>query len=364
MALNILAGAAGLFLVFIALRDVFQGVIVPRAENTVLRISHYLNRGLWWIWPWTAYRVYRSDRQRENFLGTFAPLMLVVYLVTWVVLLIAGWGLFFFAIRDQLRPPDLTFFDCVYYAGASFLTIGYGDIVGTTTLAHLMSLVAGACGLAVVSMVATFLFSIFGAFQRRETFVVTLGAHGGVPPSGVGLLIEHAQAGIISDLAQVFRDGQGWMAEVMESHLAYPILTLFRSSHDYESWIGTLGTLLDASALALTTVEVESAIRGQAHIAYNLGRHLTHDFTSYFGFEEDENGAGIDHAEFETACDHLTKAGYKLRDGEDLWQHFSDLRKTYAVHLNTLARWLEIPPVQWVGDRALLRKYAPAPHRR
>lgn len=357
MALNILAIAAGLFLVYIALRDVFQGVIVPRAENTVLRVSHYLNRGCWRIWPWTAYLLYRDARRRENFLGTFAPFMLVVYLVTWVGLLIAGWGLFFYGIRDQLRPDGLSFAECVYFAGASFLTIGYGDIVGTTTLAHMSSLVAGACGLAVVAVVATFLFSIFGAFQQRERFVVTLGAHAGAPPSGVGLLIEHAQAAIIPDLAQVFRDGQNWMAEVMESHLAYPILTLFRSSHDYESWVGTLGTLLDASALVLTTVEVDDAIRGQAHIAYNLGRHLTHDFTSYFGFREREDGAGIDRAEFETACKHLTQVGYKLRDGDNAWKRFSDLRKTYAVHLNTLARWLEIPPVQWVGDRTLIKSH-------
>ena len=354
MALNALAIAGGLFLVAVALRDVFQGVIVPRAENTFLRISHYLNRGCWRIWPWVAYRLYRDERKRENFLGTFAPFMLTVYLATWVALLIAGWGLFFYGIRDQLRPAGLSFAECVYFAGASFLTIGYGDIVGTTTLAHMMSLVAAACGLAVVAVVATFLFSIFGAFQQRERFVVTLGARAGVPPSGVGLLIEHAQANIVPELAQVFRDGQTWMAEVMESHLAYPILTLFRSSHDYESWVGALGTLLDASALALTTVEVSDATRGQAHIAYNLGRHLTHDFTSYFGFKELTHATGIERQEFDDACARLTGVGYRLRDGDDTWRRFSDLRRTYAAHLNALARWLEIPPVQWVGDRALL----------
>jgi hypothetical protein len=355
VAINLLAVAGGLFLVAVALRDVFQGVIVPRAENTVLRISRSMNRFCWRFWPTIAYKLYRTPNQRENFLGTFAPLMLVIYLITWVALLIAGWGLFFYGIRDQLHPGPLTFADCIYFAGASFLTIGYGDIVGNTTLAHMMSITAGACGLAVVAVVATFLFSIFGAFQLRERFVVTLGARAGVPPSGVGLLIEHAQAHMVPDLAEVFRDGQSWMAEVMESHLAYPILTLFRSSHDYESWVGTLGTLLDAAALVLTTVKVDDAIRGQAHVAYNLGRHLTTDFTKYFGFSESDGGAGIDRAEFDSACNHLTLAGYTLQDGDAGWKRFCDLRKTYALHLNTLARWLEIPPVQWVGDRTLLR---------
>ena len=44
-------------------------------------------------------------------------------------------------------------------------------------------------------------------------------------------------------------DAQRWAAEVMESHLAYPMLAYFRSSHDDQSWIGTLGTLLDAATL-------------------------------------------------------------------------------------------------------------------
>ena len=360
MALNILAILGGLFLVLVALRDVFQGVIVPRAENTVLRVSRYISRSIWRVWPLIAYKFFRNEEKREDFLGTFAPFILVTYLVTWVVLLIAGWGLLFYGIRDQLRPPDLSLADCIYFAGASLLTIGYGDIVGTTTLAHMLSLAAAACGLAVVAVVATFLFSVFGSFQKRESFVVTFGSRAGAPPSGVGLLIEHAKAGIVSDLAQVFQEGHGWMAHVMESHLAYPILTLFRSSHDYESWVGTLGALLDSSALVLTTTESEPPVKGQAHFVYNLGRHLTHDFATYFGFEDRGDGAGIEHSEFEDACDRLAAAGYYIGDRDAAWKRFSELRRSYAAPLNALARWLEIPPVQWVGDRTLLRSHSKA----
>lgn len=361
--MNALPIIAGVFLIGVALRDVFQGVIVPRAENTTLRVSRYLMRGMWRIWPWLSYRLYSRDAQRrEDFLGTFAPFHLVTLLVTWVVMLVIGWGLVFYGLRADLHPAEMSFGSAVYYAGSSLLTIGYGDIVARTAATRVISLVAAASGLGVVAVVTSFLFSIFGAFQERERFVVTFGARAGVPPSGVGLLVVHAYAGLRADVAQVFRDGQAWTAAVMESHLAYPILMMFRSSHDYESWVGTLGSLMDAAALVISTLDARSMInaqtQGQARIMYDLGRHLAGDFAEYFRFEERLHrrvaAAGIERAEFEMACAKLREAGYELCDTEPAWQEFSRLRSAYGPHFNALARWLEIPPVQWIGDRSAL----------
>jgi hypothetical protein len=149
----------------------------------------------------------------------------------------------------------------------------------------------------------------------------------------------------------------------MESHLAYPPLVYFRSSHDYESWIATLGTLLDAAVLVMTTIDTSQAAlhdaAGQARIMYAIGRHLTHDFSNYFHLQA-EPSAGVDRSEFDHARDRLKEAGYALNDPEDAWVRFSELRSTYAANLNTMARWLEIPPIQWVGDRSLIT----APHLR
>jgi hypothetical protein len=126
--------------------------------------------------------------------------------------------------------------------------------------------------------------------------------------------------------------------------------------------VGTLGALLDSSALVLTTAESDPAIRGQAHIVYNLGRHLTHDFASYFGFAQHDQVTGIERGEFDGACDRLKAAGYHIGDRDEAWKRFSALRRSYAAPLNALARWLEIPPVQWVGDRSLLRSHSTAVH--
>jgi hypothetical protein len=226
-----------------------------------------------------------------------------------------------------------------------------------------MSLIAAATGLATVAVVTSFLFATFGSFQQREHFVVTLSARAGLPPSGVGLLVVHADSGLREDLAQLLREGQQWAARVMETHLAYPMLMYFRSNHDFESWVGTLGALLDASALILSTIDRsggKTPLHGQALIMYGIGRHLTHDFNSYFNLDAGAiplEGAGIHRSEFDSACKELQQAGYALIDRDAAWTEFSRLRSTYALQLNELARWLAIPPVRWVGDRSLLARH-------
>lgn len=304
---------------------------------------------------------FKDAERREDFLGTYAPFYLVTMLVTWVASLLLGWGLVFYGLRSQMHPAGLHLGDAIYYAGASLLTIGYGDITAGGTLTRAFSLVCGASGLAVVAVVISFLFSIFGGFQTREQFVVTIGARAGVPPSGVGFLEMHAYSGLRTDLANVFREGQAWTAMVMETHLAYPTLMYFRSSHDYQSWVATLGTLLDAAALVVTTIDREDLHNkeniGQASLMFELGRHLVTDFANYFSFMENETdgGPGIEQNEFMQAVERLQSAGYKTRDLDRAWIEFSSLRARYGRQLNALARWLEIPPVQWVGDRSLLR---------
>jgi len=44
---------------------------------------------------------------------------------------------------------------------------------------------------------------------------------------------------------------------VLDTHLAYTPLAYFRSSHDNDSWISSLGAVMDAATLVLTTLEMD-----------------------------------------------------------------------------------------------------------
>ncbi|MDQ2662608.1 MAG: potassium channel family protein [Candidatus Eremiobacteraeota bacterium] len=357
MAIDLVCSLAGLFCVWLALRDVFQVVVLPRAPAGSLRISAIVTRSLWRTWPAIGYRLYRNDERREDFLALFAPFSMILLLAVWVGVLVLGYGLLFYAARHSIGPETIHFGGALYYAGTSILTIGYGDITARTGMTRFISLAAGTSGLATVALTTSFLFAVFASFQRREVFVVGIGSRAGAPPSGVGLLVLSAKAEVRDDLQRLFVQAQTFAAEVMESHLAYPILNFFRSSHDYESWVATLGTMLDAAVLLMTAVEDQPA--GQARIFYLVGNHAVHDLSHYFGIEENQT-PGISREEFDHACSRLAQAGYSIRERGAAWSEFSLHRITYASSLNGLARFFEIPPTEWVGDRSFIR----APHMR
>jgi hypothetical protein len=358
MLLNIMSIALGAAIVAVTLNDVFQSVVVPRATGRRFRVSFYVWRGMWQLWPRLAWRIYAGDGdRREELLAIFAPFILVSMLGFWAGLLIVGFGFVLWGLRGGIIPSHASLGTMLYFAGTSTLTIGFGDVVARGMLPRLVSILAGLAGLSFLSILTAFLFAIFGAFQQRETFVVMVGARAGTPPSGVDLLAIAGYSRTHEDLMQLMIEAQRWAASVMESHLAYPMLAFFRSSHDDQSWIGTLGTLLDAATLMMTTL---TGIRdGQARIFYNVGRHATGDLARYFRVDIEQENVGIEREEFDHACDRLATAGYRLRERDEAWAQFAHLRSSYAPHLNALAKFFEIPPLQWIGDRSSI---AVGPH--
>ncbi len=353
MLLNIVSIVIGIVVITLTLSDVFQAVVMPRATARRYRVSFLFWRCAWYVWPRLAWRFYAGgDELREDFLAVFAPFMLIALIGIWVTLLIVGFALVLWGMRGGIAPGHASFGTMLYFAGSSLLTIGFGDVVGRAALPRFVSVLAGLAGLSLLSILTAFLFALFGAFQQRETFVVTTAARAGTPPSGVNLLAIAAYSRTQDDLPSLMSDSQHWAAAVMESHLAYPVLAFFRSSHDDQSWVGTLGTLLDAATLMMTTIDGVRA--GQAAIFYSVGRHATRDLSKYFRVGIAQESPGIEREEFDHACARLATAGYKLHDRNQAWTAFLRLRSSYAPHLNALARFFEIPPLQWVGDRSTI----------
>ncbi len=342
--------AGGTAIVAAVLYDLLLSVVVPRPSPGNRRISNLVLRNAWPAWRSIGFRV-RAER-RESMLGSFAPGIVIALLVIWVVLLTFGYAMILWAIREQLHPPPNGFGTALYFSGVALLTIGFGDIVPTSFASRLVVLVEAGTGLGTVALVISMLFALFSTFQRREARVVTLDQAAGAPPSGVLLLETARRLNMPELLDHTFEEWRVWSADVLDSHLAYPVLNYFRSSHDYESWISALGAVLDASTLLLTTIDGERI--GPAKLLFGVGSHLVEDLSHFYGFDHTHDPL-VEEFEFVEACRRLEAAGYRVGSPDLAWERFSELRATYAGALNEMARYWAIPPAQWIGDRSLLR---------
>jgi ABC-type multidrug transport system fused ATPase/permease subunit len=345
-AAHVIEVLLGLFLIGYVAWDVFNTVALPRPTPSVYRIARNLTRWSWRAWRWQANRM--SGQRRERWLGGFAPLLVLVLLVAWVLLLIVGFALIDLAYGADFAPAIDSFGTAFYAAGTGLLTIGFGDIVPTAMLTRLIVIASAGLGLGTVALVITYLFSLYGSFQRREVLVTTLDARAGAPPSGVALLETCQRAELLDELPELFGAWERWAAEVLDSHVAYPVLGYFRSSHDNESWIASLGAMLDAAVLLLTTVEGQP--RGRAEMLIAIGVHLVEDVSNFFGFANDGR-VGVERAEYDAARERLEAAGFPLESAEIGWILFAQIRARYASRLNELAGFWMTPPALWIGDR-------------
>jgi hypothetical protein len=139
---------------------------------------------------------------------------------------------------------------------------------------------------------------------------------------------------------------------VLESHLAYPILLYFRSSHDNEAWLNSFGAVMDAATLVMSAVDEDE--EGPARLMFTVGNHLVEDLSWYFRFTSTKDPL-VDRDEFEQAVARLRKAGFRVKSVEEAYTKFSHLRGKYASQMNQMAHRLAIIPAEWIGDRT----YAP-----
>lgn len=346
---RLLALIVGLAVVGLVLWDVFQGIVVPRPTSGAYRLSPWLLRGSWRLVRAIARR--RKVSAQDPLLGIYGPAAAILILFSWLAGLIVGYGLVLFGLGDQMSPPIDDLFTSIYFAATSLLTIGFGDIIATGIAARVVVSLAAIAGLGVIALVVTFLFSLYSSYQRRELEVITLQAAAGAPPSAIKLLTVYGRLELVDRLPDFFLTWQRWAAEVLDSHVAYPLLGFFRSSHDNLSWISALGTVLDAASLVTTTIR--GVPRGEAELCRRVGSHLVEDISS-LGFTEGKSVA-LSREEFDAACRRLAAAGFDLEPADRAWRLFARARAAYAPHLEQMAQYWATPATSWLGTHAPLR---------
>src|SRR5271156_6590063 len=327
----------GVVIICVVLLDAFETVVLPRRVTRHFKLTAWFYRRTWIPWRNIAGRIRNFTRQ-QSFLGYFGPLSLIMLMAFWAASLILGFAMLQYGIgeHEQLSHEPITFARIIYHSGQTFFTLGYGDILPTSSLARALSVIEAGMGFAFLGVVIGYLPVVYASFSRREIQISMLDARAGSPPTAAELLTRLAGTPENPAIDQVVLDGclrdwERWSAELLESHISYPVLSFFRSQHSNQSWVGALTTMLDVTSLVLTGIE--GVHPGQAKLTFAMARHAAVDLAQVVNAQYDPAAPErLPEAELAALRAALTAAGLRVRDDDYARDKLVKLRSMYEPY--------------------------------
>jgi hypothetical protein len=359
--LHIAALVVGLGFGFAVFLDAFQTMVLPRRPSGRLRITRLFFFLTWTPWSAVAKRIKNRAVQEEVY-GIYGPLSLLLLLMLWAVLLILTFGLLFFAIGSPFTEPGAPaswsalaqLRADLYVSGTTLFTLGLGDVLPRGALARSLVIFEAGAGLGFVALVIGYLPVLYGAFSRREVSIALLDARAGSPPTAGELLRRHGFDGGDEAIIVLLSEWERWSAELLESHISYPILCYYRSQHDNQSWLSALTAILDACSLLITSVE-ETPAR-QAQLTFAMARHALVDLALVFHLKGKKQWAEqlkadrLPTADFRRLCDLLGDTEIKLCGDPASEERLRAMRALYEPYAHALAAYLGVTVPAWVTE--------------
>jgi hypothetical protein len=347
----------GTALVAAVLLSALETVVLPR--NSFTRISRatfaVANRVLVHDGPNRE----RSTRRR----GLYAPVALVSLPLVWMLAVIVGFGFIFWGADAGTWQHSFEI------SGSSVTTLGFSAPSGS--LRTWISFVEAIIGLGLVALLISYLPTIYAAHHDREKGIRTLKPFAGTPTSGVDLLINLNRFHAL-DNADLWRTASAWLLELDQTHCSFPALCYFPESDDTQSWVASIGSLLDAGALLLSATAVRltdvSTITHQGPMivlangvptVIEIGRAAGLPIGPPVPIVEllpDGSGNAPDisvtHDEYLAALDRLDDVVTVPADQrQDAWLRFAAVRASYDGALRGLAGLTLSIPAPWTTDR-------------
>jgi hypothetical protein len=353
--MRIVVTVASLALIGVTLWDAFEAMILPRRVTRPFRLARLYYYHSWLRWRALAQWI-RSPRRRETFLSIFGPLSLFGLFGLWMSGLIAGFGLLYWSLETPLQVPGRideapgvgTY---VYLSGTTFFTLGYGDVTSAGALGRALTVCEAGLGFGFLACIIAYVPVLYQAFSAREVMISLLDARAGSPPSAAQALVRAAQSKALTAVPSFLAEWERWAAELLESHLSYPVLAYYRSQHDNQSWLAALTSVMDTCTLLLTGLkEVEPF---QAQLTFAMSRHAVVDLSMIFRVPpQPPEPDRLPPEQLQHLRRSLNDVGLVLREGPAIDAKLAELRGMYEPFVNALAQHflLALPPI--VPDHA------------
>ena len=345
---TLLAGIACLFAVLL---DAFQTIILPRRASGRFRLTRIFYIVTWKPWVFFATRL-RDVRKRESAFSYYGPLSLIFLLVVWASAMVVGFALIFYALgspfNDSSQGPG--FRSDLYVSGTTIFTLGLGDVTPHSAWARELIILEAGTGFGFLAVVMGYFPVLYSAFSRREVSISLLDARAGSPPTAAELMRRHSYEGGNNALSLLLLEWERWSAELLESHISYPLLCYFRSQHNNQSWISALTAVLDTSALLIAGVKGHEA--RQAQLTFAMARHAMVALSQIFSLTPVNDAPDrLPLERYEQLYSLLCQSGVSVcRDGHST-ERLREMRALYEGYAEALSDYLCMPLPPWIADR-------------
>jgi hypothetical protein len=336
----------GLAIVVAVFGSALRTVVLPRGiPARITRFVFLIMRSLFRL----RARPSLPYEQRDRIMAMYAPFSLIVLLLVWIATVLLGYTAMFWGLGGRSLQDAFTL------SGSSVLTLGFGRPEGV--LSTVLVYTEAALGLILLALLITYLPSIYGVFSRREHMVAGMDLRGGSPPSAVEVLTRSWRVDGFKTLGTLWRRGEQWFLELMETHTSFPAVVFFRSPVPEHSWVTAAGAILDSASILLSAVDRPPD--PDAAYCIRAGYLALRRVAAFFRipFNPDpgpEDPISILRDEFDETCDELAAAGVPLQgDRDQAWREFVSWRVNYDRILIALAGLTMAPYAPWSSDRSI-----------
>jgi hypothetical protein len=353
-----IAVVVGIALIGAVLISALETVVLPR--DGFARITRFVfavaDRLLIHRW--------RSKDRQANLRALYAPIALTSLPLVWMISVAIGFTFIFWGIGTGSLQ------DAFEVSGSSLTTLGFSRPEGAARV--WLAFIEAIIGLGLVALLISYLPTIYSAHHQREKGMIVLRPFAGTPPTPVDLLINLNRVDALENL-ELWKTAAGWLLELDQTHSAFPALCYFPDSSPGQSWVASMGTLLDAAALLVSVSDfnrrdhasemtrgpllvLAQGVPGVARIARSS--ELPVDPAPTLTDLLDETSAeppaqSVLRTEYSDALDRISSfvPAAATADRERGWRRFALIRSTYDRSLRGLAGLTMAPSAEWTTDR-------------
>jgi hypothetical protein len=234
----------------------------------------------------------------------------------------------------------------LYLSGATFFTLGIDGGILVSPRMKAVSVTEAGCGLGFLALVIGYLPVLYQLFARREAHIMLLDARAGSPPSAITLLQRCAHSQRIDEIDTLLREWEKWSAELLESHMSYPMLSYYRSQFVNQSWVAATSAIMDTCALIM--VGLTGVKTFQAQMSFAVTYLALAELTALLGIEQVALGSfRLPSTEFDKIRSILDSVGLAFVEA-DAELHLARFRATYEPFLGGLSKRLMMPLAEWL----------------